>query len=119
MEFFITDEKLNKVVELFSNKELNRLKKWVSGIESLYDFYGEYDESYISGIEKADKFDVTEITRFDSNWIIHVIIHSNVGDFNWDLLIYEMERKLESMFNVHIDITVDGYKWSHKEENEI
>lgn len=119
MEFSIIDEKLIKVIELYLNKELVNLKKWVNGIENLYDVYGEYDESYISGIERADKFDITEITRFDSNWIIHVIIYSNVGDFNWDLLIYDMERKLESMFNVHIDITVDGYKWSHKEENEI
>ena len=115
MRIIINENKIDKIVETFLNNELERLKIWIYSIDDFSDFYGEYDESYFRGIERADKFDVTEITKFDSNWIIHVIIHSNVGDFDWEWLIYEMERSLEKIFKLHIDITVDGYKWSKRE----
>ena len=107
MEFHIESSKLNKVVEKFINTELSNLKSWIYSLEDFYDVYGEYDPSYIRAIERAEGFDVKEIIRYDSNAVILVRIRSNVGDFDWDLLTYELSEKIKKMFSFDgVDIIV-------------
>lgn len=99
MEFHIDSSKLNKVVEMYINTELKMLRDWIYGLEDFYDVYGEYDPSYIRAIQRAERFDVKEIIRYDSNVVILVRIHSNVGDFDWDLLTYDLSEKIKKMFS--------------------
>lgn len=107
MEFQIDSSKLNKVVEKFMNMELSNLKSWIYSLEDFYDVYGEYDPSYIRAIERAESFDVKEIIRYESSAVILVRIYSNVGDFDWDLLTYELSEKIKTMFSLEsVDIIV-------------
>lgn len=119
MEFQIDSSKLNKVIEKYINTELKRLKNWIYGLEDFYDVYGEYDPSYIRAIEYTEGFDVLSITKYPgvSEMNIDVRIYSNVGDFDWDLLTYDLSEKIKTMFSIDaVDINVTEVKRAHEKE---
>lgn len=102
MKFLITENMFNKVIENYINSELNQLKSWIFSLDNFYDVYGEYDPSYIRAIEYTEKFDVIDTYNDDEDGLFIVVtIYSKVGDFDWDLLIYELEEKIKTMFKKH------------------
>lgn len=116
MKFIITESKLNSVVESYINDELKVLKNWLEetlkdkDYDDIYALYDDYQESFLRSIDRTDKFDVVNIEKFPNNWIIDVVIYSDYGDFDWDLLIEDLERKIMKMFTID-DVTIRVVNW--------
>lgn len=116
MKFLITESKLNSVVESYINDELKVLKNWLEetlkdkDYDDIYALYDDYQESFLRSIDRTDKFDVVNIKKFPNNWIIDVVIYSDYGDFDWDLLIEDLERKIMKMFTID-DVTIRVVNW--------
>lgn len=116
MKFLITESRLNSVVESYINDELKVLKNWLEeslkdkDYDDIYALYDDYQESFLRSIDRTDKFDVVNIKKFPNNWIIDVVIYSDYGDFDWDLLIEDLERKIMKMFTID-DVTIRVVNW--------
>lgn len=116
MKFLITESRLNSVVESYINDELKVLKNWLEeslkdkDYDDIYALYDDYQESFLKSIDRTDKFDVVNIEKFPNNWIIDVVIYSDYGDFDWDLLIEDLERKIMKMFTID-DVTIRVVNW--------
>ena len=117
MKFLITENKLNNIIENLFNDRLQEMKEYFFENDDTYELYGEYDPSYIKAIINTDKIDVIDVVKDKYDWWIKIIIHSNVGDFDWGLLEYDLQELAESVFGFkHINVIVKDYKWSKDNE---
>jgi hypothetical protein len=117
MKFLITENKLNNIIENIFNERLQNMRNYFMENDDTYELYGEYDPSYISAIINTDKIDVIDVIKDEYDWWIKIIIHSNVGDFDWGLLEYDLQELAESTLGFKpINVIVKDYKWSKDEE---
>jgi hypothetical protein len=117
MKFLITENKLNNIIENLFNERLQNMRNYFMENDDTYELYGEYDPSYISAIINTDKIDVIDVIKDEYDWWIKIIIHSNVGDFDWGLLEYDLQELAESTLGFKpINVIVKDYKWSKDEE---
>ena len=117
MKFLITENKLNNIIENIFNERLQNMRNYFMENDDTYELYGEYDPSYINAVMYTTKIDVIDFIKDEDGWIIKLILHSTVGDFDWGLLEYDLQELAESTLGFKpINVIVKDYKWSKDEE---
>ena len=116
MRFLITETKVNNLFENMFNEHLEHMRNYFIENFDTYELYGEYDPSYISAVLFTTKVDVIDVIKNEDEWVIKLILHSTVGDFDWGLIEYDLQEFAESTFGFKpIYVVVSDYKRSKKD----